>query len=134
LQGYCSSDTTAGFTLCHRADTELQVMSADGDVKSFTLEELKTKFPKASVTATLQCAGNRRSEMGAVREVKGLFWTTAISTAEWSGVSLRDLLKEVNAAPSEDAQHIQFQGLDSDMRGEFCYLHTTTMIPYSPLS
>jgi sulfite oxidase len=86
-------------------------------VKSFTLEDLKTKYPKTSVTTTLQCAGNRRSEMNAVRKVNGLFWATAISTAEWSGVSLRDLLKEVDSKPSKDAQHIQFLGLDCDISG-----------------
>ncbi len=31
-----------------------------------TLNELKSKFPKVSVTAAIQCAGNRRSEMSKV--------------------------------------------------------------------
>ena len=29
----------------------------------FTLEDLKTKFPKHEVTTTLQCAGNRREDL-----------------------------------------------------------------------
>lgn len=31
-----------------------------------TLDDLKTKFPLTTITATLQCAGNRRSEMNKV--------------------------------------------------------------------
>lgn len=31
-----------------------------------TLNDLKTKFPVTTITATLQCAGNRRSEMNKV--------------------------------------------------------------------
>jgi len=34
--------------------------------KTLTLEEIKTKFPKHTITATLQCSGNRRSEMNKV--------------------------------------------------------------------
>jgi sulfite oxidase len=33
---------------------------------SLSLDELKTKFPKHTVTAAVQCAGNRRSEMSEV--------------------------------------------------------------------
>lgn len=34
--------------------------------KTLTLEDLKTKFPKVTITAALQCAGNRRSEQNKV--------------------------------------------------------------------
>ena len=34
--------------------------------KTLTLDEIKTKFPKHSVIATIQCAGNRRDEMNKV--------------------------------------------------------------------
>lgn len=58
------------------------------------LQDLKTKFPKHSVTATMQCAGNRRSEMNQIKMVKGLNWgAAAISTAEWTGVLLKDVLR-----------------------------------------
>lgn len=58
------------------------------------VQDLKTKFPKHSVTATMQCAGNRRSEMNQIKVVKGLNWgAAAISTAEWTGVLLKDVLR-----------------------------------------
>ena len=42
----------------------------------------------------MQCAGNRRSEMNKIKMVKGLNWgAAAISTAEWTGVLLKDVLR-----------------------------------------
>ena len=42
----------------------------------------------------MQCAGNRRSEMNRIKLVKGLNWgAAAISTAEWTGVLLKDVLR-----------------------------------------
>ena len=49
-----------------------------------SLEELKTRFKRHSVTATMQCTGNRRNEFNASgeRPVKGLEWDGgSISTA-----------------------------------------------------
>ncbi|KAG2487321.1 hypothetical protein HYH03_014038 [Edaphochlamys debaryana] len=64
----------------------------------FSLEELKTRFRKHSVTATVQCTGNRRNEMSAVKPVKGLEWDQgAIGTAVWSGVRLRDVLRALGS-------------------------------------
>jgi sulfite oxidase len=36
---------------------------------SLSLHELKTKFPKHTVTAAVQCAGSRRSEMNEVAKL-----------------------------------------------------------------
>ena len=83
---------------------------------SLTLNELKTRFPKTSVTMTIQCAGNRRSEMDKVKPVKGLFWGKgAISTATWTGVRLTDLLDFYGVKRSEESiKHVHFIGLDQD--------------------
>ncbi|NP_001089975.1 sulfite oxidase L homeolog [Xenopus laevis] len=86
---------------------------------NLTLSDLKTKFPKHEITATLQCAGNRRSEMSAVKPVKGLEWTTgAISTAHWAGARLRDVLLEAGyTEDSTQTLHVHFEGLDQDLTG-----------------
>jgi sulfite oxidase len=83
---------------------------------SLSLHDLRTKFPKHTVTAAVQCAGNRRSEMSQVKPVKGLSWgPAAIGNATWSGARLCDVLK---AAGMEDdhpgVEHVQFEGLDTD--------------------
>ena len=76
-----------------------------------SLLQLK-QLPKHSVTATLTCAGNRRTEFNAVRKVGGVQWgSNAIGNAVWTGVSLRDLLREVR--PQTTASHVCFEGLDA---------------------
>ena len=91
-----------------------------------TLEELKTKFPQHTVSATIQCAGNRRSEMSKVKTVRGLgSGQAAISTAKWKGVKLRDLLLHAGYKPGSAVRHIEFMGLDKDMTGSLCVrIHT----------
>jgi Oxidoreductase molybdopterin binding domain len=107
----------------------LQIISADGDMVALSLEELKSKFPKHTVVTTLQCAGNRRGEMSRVRHVNGLSWGCgAISTAEWSGARLSDVLKLVNAKPSTDAAHVEFVGLDCDITGATIEIATCTIV------
>lgn len=90
-------------------------LAVDGLVDSplnLTLDELRERFARVEVTATLQCAGNRRLELIALEPVPGeLPWgEEAISTAVWSGVRLRDLLAA--AGVSDGAAHVAFQGLD----------------------
>ena len=92
-----------------------------------TLNDLKTKFPQHTVVATIQCAGNRREELGKVREVKGIPWTGgAIGNAEWTGVKLRDVLlyagmKEVEGLGEGQIRHIHFEGLDKNPLTGDCY-------------
>ena len=86
-----------------------------------TLKDLKTKFPKYSVTATLQCAGNRRIELNRIKTVKGIPWTGgAIGTAEWAGAKLRDVLLHAGLQ-EEDVQHVHFEGLDTNPLTGECY-------------
>lgn len=99
---------------------ELHVEGLPGGVLKLSLEDLKTRFPKHTVTATLQCAGNRRSEMNKVKQVKGLNWgIAAISTATWSGATLKDVLLAAGYTPdvAKWANHVQFEGLDKDVTG-----------------
>ncbi len=61
--------------------------------RSFTLGELKAAFPARTVTATMQCAGNRRAHLQGVAETSGDPWDVgAIGNAEWTGVALADVL------------------------------------------
>jgi sulfite oxidase len=95
----------------------VQVIGADLETRSFSLSELKEKYPKVTVTTTLQCAGNRRKDMSDVRTVNGLLWDTSISTAKWSGALLKDVLTDMGVKIGDAAQHVQFVGLDCDMSG-----------------
>jgi sulfite oxidase len=88
----------------------------------FSLEELRRLTPH-NLTVTLQCAGNRREEMIAVAPIPNeLPWgSEAVSTADWRGVALRELLAAVDPEPG--AKHVAFAGLDETERHghRFCF-------------
>jgi sulfite oxidase len=62
--------------------------------------------------ATLVCAGNRRAELMTVRPIPGQVpWGPAtISTAEWTGASLADVL--ATAGPGPGVAHVAFTAQD----------------------
>lgn len=96
----------------------LTIELPNGDEKSYTMKELKERFEVHKITATLQCSGNRRKDMTVhARQTNGLQWTVgAISSAEWEGVKLRDVLKDAGLnthSLPENAKHAQFSGLEA---------------------
>lgn len=96
---------------------EISIELPSGEVKTYTVRDLKTRFRQHTVTAVLQCSGNRRKNMTeGAKKTNGLQWTVgAISCAKWEGVRLRDLLADAgfDFEPSEDAQHVQFSGAEA---------------------
>ena len=78
----------------------------------FTLTELAERFSAKSITATLQCAGNRRSSASAIKPVPNeVSWgNEAISNAAWKGYSLTDVLNF--AGVDDHAKHVEFIGAD----------------------
>ena len=79
--------------------------------RQLSLAELTERFELASVTATLTCSGNRRTEFNRVKKVPGVQWDAgAIGNAEWRGVRLSEVLKRVGVQPG--AKHVWFEGLD----------------------
>lgn len=76
-----------------------------------SLDDLRAR-PQHTVTATLQCAGNRRSGLLTVRDIPGEApWDAgATSTATWTGVRLADLLQDAGLRP--EAAHIAFEAPD----------------------
>lgn len=89
-------------------------LTIDGMVEKPTtwkIAELLEKFPSASATATVTCAGNRRSEFAAVKKVGGVQWDAgAIGNATWEGIRLADVLKAVGV--KAEGKHVWFEGLD----------------------
>lgn len=84
-----------------------------------TLEDLKAKFKQYTITAAIQCGGNRRNAMSKVKHVRGLPWgPAAISNAQWTGVRLRDVLAYAGMSEKQDFRHVQFEGLDHDLSGD----------------
>ncbi|CAH1281600.1 unnamed protein product [Diabrotica balteata] len=99
---------------------ELEIeIEGKNKVTVFTLDQLK-KMPKHTITATIMCAGNRRSEMIKIKPVKGLNWgAAAIGNATWSGVYLRDVLLLAGMDETDQKyKHVQFEGYDNDVTGK----------------
>ncbi len=91
-------------------------LTITGDVRtelSLSLDDLRRDYPSETVTATLQCAGNRRAELMAVKDIPGESpWVAdVIGTATWTGVPLRAVLEA--AGVGDGACHAAFTGLDT---------------------
>jgi sulfite oxidase len=80
---------------------------------TLTYDDLTTKFAQHCVVATLACAGNRRAELLRVHPIPGKDpWEHgAISTAEWRGVRLVDVLAAAGVR-REDELHVEFLAPD----------------------
>ena len=74
------------------------------------LETLREALREREVTATLQCAGNRRAGLIAVRDIPGEapWGPGATGTAKWTGVALGDVL----ALAGPRGGHVGFEGAD----------------------
>ena len=80
---------------------------------SLSLEDVQANFERVNISATLQCAGNRREELMAFESIPNeLGWgVEAISHAMWAGVRLRDVLAEAGVKSGANL-HVEFSGLD----------------------
>lgn len=81
-----------------------------------SLETLREALPEREVTATLQCAGNRRAGLIAIRDIPGEapWGPGATGTATWTGVSLGDVL----ALAGPHGGHVGFEGADVSPEAE----------------
>ncbi|HYV95184.1 MAG TPA: sulfite oxidase [Chitinophagales bacterium] len=81
-----------------------------------SLDKLINDFTKHTVMASLQCAGNRRTELLAVAPIPDevLWQEGAIGNATWKGVPLKDIL--MAAGIKETARYVEFTGADEVFR------------------
>jgi sulfite oxidase len=77
-----------------------------------SLATLREAFRQCTVSATLQCAGNRRAGLVAIRDIPGEapWGPGATGTATWTGVALADVLAV--ASPLREAAHVGLEGAD----------------------
>jgi DMSO/TMAO reductase YedYZ molybdopterin-dependent catalytic subunit len=76
---------------------------------NLSLDDLQSKFPRASVVAVNQCSGNGRGYFSP-RVFGGQWANGAMGNAEWTGVRLRDILSA--AGVRQGALEVSFNGLD----------------------
>ncbi|MBU6180213.1 MAG: sulfite oxidase [Verrucomicrobia bacterium] len=82
---------------------------------TFTLAELKEKFPHHTYRIQLECGGNGRSEFNP--PAHGNQWTVgAVGCPEWTGIRLRDLLEHCGI--KENAVYVAYRGADTHLSGD----------------
>jgi sulfane dehydrogenase subunit SoxC len=79
-----------------------------------TLEEIRAR-PRETIAVTLECAGNGRAWLSP-RPLSVPWLGEAISTAEWTGTPLADILEE--AGLEDDALEVVLRGRDRGMQGD----------------
>lgn len=80
--------------------------------KTYSLKELKEKFPKYTYQLVLECGGNGRAEF--FPPADGNQWTIgAVSCSEWTGIRLRDLLRDVGIKPT--AIYVGYHAADTHL-------------------
>jgi len=114
----------------------LQVVGAVHRPLTLSCEEIRSR-PAKSVVAVMECAGNRRTMFRP--RVYGVPWNEgAISQAEWTGIPLRDLLREAGICST--AREVVFWGMDGEgeEKGPFARslslgksLHPDTLVAYA---
>ena len=77
--------------------------------KTYSLQDLKSKFEAHTYQLTIECGGNGRSEFDP--PAKGNQWTVgAVHCASWTGVRLKDILED--AGIKSDAVYIGYHSAD----------------------
>lgn len=99
-------------------DVDTWALRIEGDAVgrpvTVSYDELRDRFPHITMERTIECAGNRRALFGAElgTTFDGTQWGRgAISTAEWTGVRLRDLLEHADI--TDDAVDVLASSLDA---------------------
>ena len=99
-------------------DVENWRLSIEGDAVTnpiqLTYDDIR-KMPSHRLVSYLECAGNHRAMFDLVKGQKatGTQWKTGgVGCAEWTGVSLRDVLQR--AGISNDAANVLLIGLDTE--------------------
>jgi DMSO/TMAO reductase YedYZ molybdopterin-dependent catalytic subunit len=89
-------------------DWQVEIGGAVGDAQPISLAEIK-RLPQRTVRVTLECAGNGRA-LVKPRYPSMPWHHEAVSTAEWTGTSLRHVLEGARLA--KEATHVAFIGAD----------------------
>ncbi len=96
----------------HETSHRLRVNGLVQTSLDLSMPELRDRFAARTVTAVLQCAGNRRADMQQVRPTSGDPWAPgAIGNAEWTGIALADVLRAAGA-DTDAALHVAFEACD----------------------
>jgi sulfite oxidase len=107
---------------------DLQLDGLVNNPQTFTLADLQdeSRFPQITKRVTIQCSGTRRVEQiglyaGEGDEMINAPWAEgAISTAEWTGVSLKSVIKACGGM-ADKGKHLELYGADTYFK-QVCWI------------
>ena len=89
------------------------------DPLELSLADLRTRFSVRSVTAGLQCAGNRRADLQEVAQTSGDPWSGgAVGNVRWTGAPLSEVLAAAGAATQASLQVAFYSTDEIEVEGE----------------
>lgn len=97
-------------------DSKTWTLTIDGESvvkqRTYTLDELKSKFEHHTYQLVIECGGNGRAEFDP--PAKGNQWTVgAVHCASWTGVRLRDVLQD--AGIKSNAVYVGYHAIDKHL-------------------
>lgn len=100
-------------------DAESWTLTIEGESvlesKTYTLNELKSKFKHYTYSLVLECGGNGRGEISP--PASGNQWGYgAVNCGSWTGVRLKDILQDVGIR--DDAVYVGYYGTDKHLSGD----------------
>lgn len=86
-----------------------------GNPVDLTLKQIQEHYVVRQVWSCLVCSGQRRYELNLIKKGVGhIDWHNAVGNALWTGVSLRDILVDLDVDQNpEKTQHVEFVGVDN---------------------
>ena len=77
------------------APTDATYSDISENKSGLSLKDLRSKYAKHEIVATMQCGGKRRKALDVIEKTQGLKWDVgAMSNARWGGARLRDVLAD----------------------------------------
>lgn len=96
----------------------LQVKGLVKEERQFSMDDI-SRMEAVSFPVTMVCDGNRRKELNMIRHTKGFNWGAgAVSTSNWKGARLRDLLSCCGVDESK-GKYVWFEGADNLVQGHY---------------
>ncbi len=103
-------------------------------IGSYKYDELSA-FPHSKVRAVLECAGNGRKNFGQRIEDEIEWGDCAVGTAEWSGVPVADLLKNLSLSKidRDNVKELLFVGADGSQENSISLKSKSKFVRSLPL-
>jgi len=96
---------------------QLELRGLFNQRRSFSLDDIR-RLPAKTLRVTMECAGNGRAQM-APRYPSVPWMEEGVSTAEWTGVALADLLPPLRPQATELVFHGADRGIDGGVEHHF---------------